>query len=138
MEFSYYIMVEIKFKLKPIEKKPSRKYRRGSKYDPILDAFLRSGEALSRINVDGVDNNYLNNQLKKRIEINNYSGSIDVSIINNEIYIENTDEFKEIKNELKTSLFTNYKINENSAKNILGIISSSSSDVIIKENKMEK
>ena len=82
--------------------------------------------------------NYLNNQLKKRIEINNYSGSIDVSIINNEIYIENTDEFKEIKNELKTSLFTNYKINENSAKNILGIISSSSSDVIIKENKMEK
>ena len=33
-------MSDVPFKLVDVEKKPSRKYRKGSKYDPIIDKFL--------------------------------------------------------------------------------------------------
>jgi hypothetical protein len=33
-------MKDVKFEIAPVEEKPSRKYRKGSKYDPIIDAFL--------------------------------------------------------------------------------------------------
>ena len=36
------IMSEINFDLSPVEEKPSRKYKKGSKYDPIIDAFLEA------------------------------------------------------------------------------------------------
>ncbi len=34
------VMSEVKFDLKPVDEKPSRRYRKGSKYDPIIDAFI--------------------------------------------------------------------------------------------------
>jgi hypothetical protein len=33
-------MSDVKFELKPVEEKPRRKYRTGSKYDLILNAFI--------------------------------------------------------------------------------------------------
>ena len=80
-------MSDVKFDLSPVEKKPSRKYRKGSKYDPIIDAFLKSDNDLVTVEVEDKDANYLRTQLKKRIdarELNN----VEVSVVNNAVYLE--------------------------------------------------
>jgi len=82
-------MSEVKFNLKPIEEKPSRRFKRGSKYDPILDAFMEGEEDLVEVNVSGKDANYLRPQLTKRIGARNLK-KIKVSVVNNVCYLEKT------------------------------------------------
>jgi hypothetical protein len=80
-------MSEVKFNLKPVEEKPSRRYRKGSKYDPILDAFLEGTDKLVEISIEGKDANYLRTQLQKRIEARNLK-KLKVSVVNNIAYLE--------------------------------------------------
>lgn len=79
-------MSEVKFDLTPVEKKPSRRYRKGSKYDPILDAFIESEDTLVEATVEGKDANYLRTQLNKRIEARNLK--LKTSVVNNVLYLE--------------------------------------------------
>jgi hypothetical protein len=79
---------DVKFDLKPVEKKPSRKYRKGSKYDPIIDSFLESEHDLVKVEVSGKDANYLRTQLKKRIDARDLQSKIEVSVVNNIAYLE--------------------------------------------------
>jgi len=79
---------EMKFDLKPVTKKPSRKYRKGSKYDPILDSFLNSENGLVEVAVSGKDANYLRTQLNKRIESRDLQAKVKVSVVNNVAYLE--------------------------------------------------
>jgi len=79
-------MSEVKFKLNPVEEKPSRRYRKGSKYDPILDAFIAGEKDLVEVNVSGKDANYLRTQLNKRVEARNLD--VKVSVVNNACYLE--------------------------------------------------
>ncbi len=81
-------MSEVKFELQPVTKKPSRKYRKGSKYDPILDSFMSSEYNLVRVEVESKDANYLRTQLNKRIEARDIVGKIKVSVVNNVAYLE--------------------------------------------------
>jgi len=81
-------MSEVSFDLSPVEKKPSRKYRKGSKYDPIIDAFLDSKDSLVTVEVEGKDANYLRTQLKKRIDARDLQDKIEVSVVNNVAYLE--------------------------------------------------
>ena len=81
-------MVELKFTLTPVEKKPSRRYRKGSKYDPIINAFLESPEDLVEVKVEGRNANYLRTQLNKRIEARNLKRKAKTSVINNVLYLE--------------------------------------------------
>jgi len=78
----------MKFDLKPVTKKPSRKYRKGSKYDPILDSFLNSENGLVEVAVSGKDANYLRTQLNKRIESRDLQAKVKVSVVNNVAYLE--------------------------------------------------
>jgi len=80
-------MSEIRFNLTPVEEKPSRRYRKGSKYDPILDAFMEGEEDLVEVNVSGKDANYLRTQLNKRIDARNLR-NVKVSVVNNACYLE--------------------------------------------------
>jgi len=80
-------MTEVKFDLKPVDEKPSRRYRKGSKYDPIIDAFTEGEENLVEVNVSGKDANYLRTQLNKRIDARGIEG-IKVSVVNNVCYLE--------------------------------------------------
>lgn len=82
-------MDEVRFDLKPIEEKPSRRYRKGSKYDPILDAFMAGGNNLVAVNVPEKEANYLRTQLNKRMEARRLS-NIKVSVVNNVCYLEKT------------------------------------------------
>ena len=79
-------MSEITFTLQPVDKKPSRKYRKGSKYDPLLDAFISGTNNLVAADVPGKDANYLRTQLNKRVEARNIP-TIKVSVVNNVCYL---------------------------------------------------
>lgn len=79
-------MSEVKFELKPSKRKPSRRYRKGSKYDPIIDAFLNSEDKLVEVNVRNKDANYLRIQLNKRIQAKGLK--IKTSVVNDVLYLE--------------------------------------------------
>lgn len=81
-------MSDVKFDLKPVEKKPSRKYRKGSKYDPILDSFVNGTHSLVKVEVENKDANYLRTQLNKRIEARDMGDRVKVSVVNNVAYLE--------------------------------------------------
>ena len=76
------------FKLTDVEEKPSRKYRKGSKYDPIIDQFCKGKSDLVKVDVPGKDANYVRTQLKKRIDARVMSDQIEVSVVNNVTYLE--------------------------------------------------
>jgi hypothetical protein len=80
-------MSDVSFNLRPVSEKPSRRYRKGSKYDPIIDAFMSGAENLVTVEVPGKDANYLRTQLNKRIDARSLSG-VKVSVVNNVCYLE--------------------------------------------------
>ena len=78
--------MSVSFNLSPVDEMPRRKYRKGSKYDPILDKFLEDKNKLVSVEVAGRDGNYVRTQLKKRIDAQGLK--IDVSVVNNKVYLE--------------------------------------------------
>ena len=81
-------MSNLAFKLVDVEKKPSRKYRKGSKYDPIIDKFCEGDSGLVKVEVSGKEANYVRTQLKKRIDARELGKQIEVSVVNNTTYLE--------------------------------------------------
>ncbi len=81
-------MSDISFNLEEVVEKPDRKYRKGSKYDKVLDSFLDSNAALARVDVTGRNGNYIRTQLKRRIDYLDYTGKITVSVVNSTAYLE--------------------------------------------------
>ena len=81
-------MADVKFELKPVNMKPSRRYRKGSKYDPILDVFVQGEDRLVEVSIEDKDANYLRTQLNKRIEARRLGGAVKVSVVNNVTYLE--------------------------------------------------
>ena len=79
-------MGEVSFNLTPVADKPSRRYRKGSKYDPVLDAFMAGTDTLVAIEIAGKDANYIRTQLNKRIDAKKLR--VKVSVVNNIAYLE--------------------------------------------------
>ena len=86
MDYLFIAMNELNFNLTPITEKPSRRYRKGSKYDPILDAFVAGEANLVEVSIAGKEANYLRTQLNKRVDARNLN--VKVSVINNIAYLE--------------------------------------------------
>jgi hypothetical protein len=83
----------VTFNLKPVKSKPKRKYRKGSKYDPLLEAFMSGSENLVAVTVPEKDANYLRTQLNKRIDaLPKVYKNIAVSVANNTCYLERVTE----------------------------------------------
>lgn len=82
-------MSGVKFDLKPITEKPMRSLRKGSKYDPILDSFMKAKSDLVEVSIENKEANYIRLQLNKRIEARTLEG-VKVSVINNVVYLEKT------------------------------------------------
>jgi len=80
-------MSEINFSLNPETSKPTRKYRKGSKYDPILKEFLKSPHELVKVEVPDKDANYIRTQLKKRLDAQGRT-DIKISVVNDICYLE--------------------------------------------------
>ncbi len=81
-------MSEVSFKFEDVKEKPHRKYRNGSKYDPIIDKFLDGESKLVKVEVPGKDGNYLRTLLKKRIDARSCGDVVEVSVVNNVVYLE--------------------------------------------------
>lgn len=81
-------MSEVDFELKAVEEKQSRKYRKGSKYDPILDEFQEMDEDLVKVVVEDKEANYLRMQLKKRMDVRGLEEKVDASVVNGVCYLE--------------------------------------------------
>ena len=81
-------MSDIEFELEPVEKKPRRRYRRGSKYDPIIDSFLNGQHNLVKVEAVGKNANHLRSLLKKRIDARDLSNKVEVSVVSNNTYLE--------------------------------------------------
>jgi hypothetical protein len=84
-------MDNIEWELTPVENKDSRTYRKGSKYDPLLEYFLQSEHQLVKVPLthpvfEGKDVNYIRTQLKKRIDAMEHP--VEASVVNNELYLE--------------------------------------------------
>ena len=79
-------MGKVIFNLTPVADKPLRRYRKGSKYDPILDAFLEGEARLVEVSLAGKEANYLRIRLNKRIKDRKLR--VRVSAVNNKCYLE--------------------------------------------------
>ena len=85
-------MSDISFNIEPVDTKPKRegpRRRTGSKYDPIIEAFLESEHSLVRVEGTGRDAYYLSMQLKKVLDRKAVS-TVAVSVIDKEVYLEKT------------------------------------------------
>jgi len=82
-------MSGVRFDLKPITEMPTRRYRKGSKYDPILDSFMEGEADLVEVSIEGREANYIRTQLNKRIEVRALE-DVKVSVTNNVVYLEKT------------------------------------------------
>ena len=78
----------LKFNLKPVKKKPKRRYRKGSKYDVVLEAFQKAKDKMVAVSIGNKDANYMRTQLNKRIEALSLTDKIKVSVVNNVLYLE--------------------------------------------------
>ena len=81
-------MSDTSFKLTDVAKKPNRRYRKGSKYDPIIDQFCKGKSDLVKVDVLGKEANYVRTQLKKRIDARDMGSQVEVSVVNNVAYLE--------------------------------------------------
>ncbi len=82
-------MYDINFNIQPVEEKVKRKTKpqQGSKYEPIIDAFLDSGHSLVRVEGTSLDANYLRGQLMKVLGMKEI-GLVKISVRNKEVYLE--------------------------------------------------
>jgi len=76
-------MPEIKYEMKPVEKKRQKIKKIRSIFDPVIDAFIKSGHQLVEIAVEDKKPGYmvaqLNNRIKKReldIEVSHGGGFV--------------------------------------------------------------
>ena len=75
------------FTISRVNKKPNRMYRKGSKYDPLIDSFLKGEHNLVSVEVPGKEANYLRTQLKKRIEKRGIK-NVTASVVHNHVFLE--------------------------------------------------
>jgi len=84
-------MSDVSFNIQPVDEKPRKETKapRGSKYEPIINAFMDSNHKLVRVDGTGLDANYLAGQLTKVIKSKGID-SIEVSVRNKKVYLEKT------------------------------------------------
>lgn len=81
-------MSEIKFELKPRKRKPKRKYRKGSKYNPILDQFMESEHTIVKVEVENRNGTSIRTQLIKLIEARGLKDRVKASVVDGALYLE--------------------------------------------------
>jgi len=62
-------MSEVKYEMKSVTEKRVKTQKKRSIYDPLIDEFIKSGQDLVEITVDGREPSYMVTQLNKRIKI---------------------------------------------------------------------
>ena len=81
-------MDSMNFDYKPVTKIPGRRYIKKSKYDPIIDRFVKSKDEIWQVNIEGVESNYLRTQISKRLKIRELESKIEASVVNDMLYLQ--------------------------------------------------
>jgi hypothetical protein len=81
-------MGDFSFNLVDVEEKPRRRFRKESKYDPIIDEFCEGASGLCRVDVPSRSANYVRLQLSKRIDARDLGMQIKVSTVGDAAYLE--------------------------------------------------
>ena len=81
-------MSEIKFEMRRVDEKRRKTYLKVSRYDPIIDQFIASGEELVEISVEDKKAPYVATQLKKRIGLRELELEMEASAAGGFVYLE--------------------------------------------------
>lgn len=81
-------MGEIRFELKPVDERPKRRFKKGSKYDPIIDRFIMEKHDLFKVEAENRNSNYMRLQLAKLIESRGLGNLVKASVVDGELYLE--------------------------------------------------
>jgi len=81
-------MSVIRFEMRQVDEKRRKTYLKVSRYDPIIDQFIASGEGLVEISVEDKEASYVANQLKKRIELRELQLEMEASAAGGFVYLE--------------------------------------------------
>ena len=81
-------MSEISFELKHVAEKPKRRFKRRSKYAPILNQFMEGGHGLVKVEVENRGADSIRPQLVKLIEKRGLEGRVKASVIGGALYLE--------------------------------------------------
>jgi len=74
-------MGEIRFELKPVDERPKRRFKRGSKYDPIIDRFLMENHDLVKVEVKDKDVGYMRINLNRLIISRGMKDRVKASVV---------------------------------------------------------
>ena len=86
--------LNVGFTLAPVDELPRRAYRKGSKYDPILDQFIKSKQKNAKLQIEGKTANYIRTQMKKRLEARKLQNKYIVSVVNDICYLSIVEPLK--------------------------------------------
>ncbi len=78
----------IKFEMRQVDEKRKKTYLKVSRYDPIIDQFITSGEKLVEITVVDKKAPYVATQLKKRIGVRELQLEMEASAADGFVYLE--------------------------------------------------
>lgn len=79
---------QLSFSFKPVKKLPTRKYVKGSKYDPVVDGFIAQEQKLVEVAIEGKEPNYIRTQLMKRIDARDLGDKIEAVTRNNKCFLQ--------------------------------------------------
>jgi len=85
-------MPEIKYEMKPVEKKRPKSKHIRSIFDPLINAFIKSGHTLVEIDIKDKKAGYMVTQLKNRIKKRELEIDIEVSHGGGFVYLEKKQE----------------------------------------------
>lgn len=81
---------ELEFEIRDVDEKEARTYKKGSKYDKMLDVFVSGKHKLSILTVPAFDDaSYLRLQIAKRIQKRKLG--IKASVHNGKVYLETVE-----------------------------------------------
>jgi len=81
-------MSVIKFEMRRVDEKRRKTNLKVSRYDPIIDQFIASGEELVEISVEDKKAPYIATQLKKRIGLRELQLEMEASAAGGFAYLE--------------------------------------------------
>jgi len=78
----------MRFELKPVDERPKRSFKKGSKYNPIIDRFLIEKHDLVKVEVKDKNVGYIRYYLNRLIISRGMKDRVKASVVDGGIYLE--------------------------------------------------
>ena len=78
----------MRFELKPVDERPKRSFKKGSKYNPIIDRFLIEKHDLVKVEVKDKNVGYIRYYLNRLIISRGMKDRVKASVVSGGVYLE--------------------------------------------------